>query len=498
VSKNATQSLKLTLTRRLVIGLLFIGLFGAIVAYGVGTRFANRAYDRSLFDDVKVLAKQVRWAQGSAQITLSPDALIWLLADEGDDVIYRVTDLSNHRVLTGNGNLGDLPDLDINDDEPYFRSVALGDTRLRIAYVKHRVGPVTALVEIAETTRKRVELSRGILIGTVSMMSVIMLVSVGLVWSGVGRALAPLKELEADAARRSIGDMQPLDPRSAPAEVRGLIEAINHMIARVAQAIAVQRHFLANAAHQLKTPIAGLRLQAQLALKAEPSGAAHDSMREVERRATHSAHLIEQLLTLARAEASDDSLPAGEVDLARVAQEVIERRLPDAIARGIDLGFESDGGPCVIVANDVLIGELIGNLVDNGLLHGRKSGREGGHVTVALECDHRGAGHYVTLAVSDDGAGLPIEQREQVFRRFWRSDASTSEGAGLGLAIVKEIAERYRGTVSIASRPEVDGTRVEVRFAIDAAVATAVATAHSTAHTNPHTTALTTKGERTT
>ena len=457
-----TPSLKLALTRRLAIGLLFIGVAGAVVTYVIGTRFANRAYDRSLFGDVEVLANQVRWAQGSAQITLSPDALIWLLADEGDEVIYRVTDLANRRVLASNGKLGDLPDLDIKDDEAYFRTLTIDGLRLRVAYLKHRVGPAEALVEIAETTRKRVALSRTILIGTASMMSMIILVAVALVWSGVSRALAPLKELEADAARRSIGDMQPLDPRSAPTEVRGLIEAINHMIARVAQSIDVQRHFLANAAHQLKTPIAGLRLQAQLALKAEPAGPAYESMREVERRATYSAHLIEQLLTLARAEASDDSLPATDVDLACMAQEVIERRLPDAIARRMDLGFESDGKPCAIVANEVLVGELIGNLVDNGLRYGR----EGGHVTVALESDDRG----VTLAVSDDGAGLPIEQRGQVFRRFWRSDASTGEGAGLGLAIVKEIAERYRGTVSIASRPDVDGTRVEVRFAADAGV----------------------------
>ena len=456
VRNNAAQSLKLTLTRRLVIGLLFIGVIGATVAYVVGTRFANLAYDRSLLDDVRVLANQVRSAPGGAHITLSPDALIWLLADQDDEVIYRVTDLSNYRVLTGNGNLGALPDLHITDDEPYFRSVTLGKADLRVAYLKHRVGPTEALVEIGETTRRRVELSRGILFGTASMMSVIILVAVALVWSGVSRALAPLKELETDAARRSIGDMQPLDPRSAPTEVRGLIEAINHMIARVAQAIDVQRHFLANAAHQLKTPIAGLRLQAQLALKVELAGPAHESMREVERRATHSAHLIEQLLTLARAEASDDSLPTAEVDIARVAKAVIERRLPDAISRHIDLGFEGGGGPCVIIANEVLIGELIGNLVDNGVRYGR----DGGHVTVGLKCEDRGA----TLTVSDDGAGLPINEREQVFRRFWRSDASTSEGAGLGLAIVKEIAERYGGIVSIESRPEVEGTRVEVRF----------------------------------
>jgi two-component system, OmpR family, sensor histidine kinase TctE len=451
-------SLKRALTRRLTIGLVLIGVVGTVVAYAVATHFATRAYDRSLFDDVKVLASQARWTDGGMEIMLSPDALPWLLTDESEDVTYRVTDLASGRVLTGNGDLGPLPGGTIVDEEPNFRSVEIAPEKLRVAFVRHRVGPQGAvLVEVGETLRKREAVASGILVGTLTLMSMIGLVAVVLVRSGVSKALAPLQALEADVARRSIGDLQTLDPSSAPAEVRGLIEAINHMIGRVSQSIDLQRHFLANAAHQLKTPIAGLRLQAQLALKADPTSPARDSMREVERRAGHSAHLIEQLLTLARAEASADVLPAMPCSLADVAAGVIERRLSDAIGRRIDLGFESDGAPGTIVANPVLAGELVANLVDNALHHGR----EGGQVTVTLAS----ADGLVSLAVSDDGAGLSADQREQVFRRFWRSDASTGDGAGLGLAIVKEIAERYRGTVAISSRPEFDGTRVEVRFA---------------------------------
>ncbi len=332
---RATPSLTQELTRRLVIGLLIIGVCGTGISYAVAARVANRAYDRSLFDDVQVLARQVRWAHGSARITLSPDALLWLLADEGDEVIYRVTDLGNGQVLASNGELGALPVGDIVDDAPYFRSTRIGNDSLRIAYVRHPVGPAgaTAMVEIGETTRKRSEVSRGILFGTAAMMSMLIFAAVILVRSGVGRSLAPLRTLEASVERRAIGDMQPLDPGSAPAEVRGLIEAINQMIARVSQTIDAQRRFLANVAHQLKTPIAGLRLQAQLALKSEPDGAVRDSLREVERRASYSAHLIEQLLTLARAEAIDAALPSTDVDLARVIRDVIERALPEAIAR---------------------------------------------------------------------------------------------------------------------------------------------------------------------
>ncbi len=455
-------SLKRALTRRLGVGLASIGLVGAVVAYVAATHFATRAYDRSLFDSVQMLAKQVRWRDGGTDVALSDDVIPWLLTDEGEDVTYRVTDLATRRTLASNGDLGPLPEATMIDGDPYFRTVVADVGRLRVAYVSHRVGPGDAavLVEIGETMRKRENVARGILVGTVTLMALIGATAVLLVRSGVGKALAPLREVEAEVARRSVGDLQSLDPSSAPAEVRGLIEAINHMIGRVAEAVDAQRQFLANAAHQLKTPIAGLRLQAQLALKADPDGPARDSMREVERRAAHSAHLIEQLLTLARADAGPDVLPAAPCALADVAADVIERCLPDAIARGVDLGFEHDGRPGVIVANRLLAGELLANLVDNSLRHGRPGGR----ATVSLDS---GDG-FVLLGVADDGAGISTDQRAQVFRRFWRSDASSGDGAGLGLAIVKEIADRYHGAVSIVSRPEFDGTRVDVRFDVRA------------------------------
>ena len=459
MSAFVNRSLKIALTRRLVLGLLAMGVIGAGVAYAVATRFADQAFDRSLFDDVKVLADQVRWVEGSTRVSLNSDALLWLLADEGDHVIFRVTDLGNRRELAGNGDLGALPDLRIPAGEPYFRSISLGSDHLRVAYVRRPVGPgnASALVEIGETTRKREGIARSILVGTISMMSAFILAAVVLVWTGVGTALVALRQLEADAAQRSIGNLQPLDTRNAPAEVLTLIETFNDMIGRVVQAIDVQRHFLANAAHQLKTPMAGLRLQAQLALTARTLEDAHENMHSVERRAAHSAHLIDQLLSLSQAEGGESGLPSIRCDLAAVAQEVIERMLPEARERAVDLGFERVGGEMMVQANPVLIGELMTNLVDNALRYGRLAGR----VTVRL--DH--VADHVTLKVIDDGPGFPEATRELVFRRFWRSDSSSSDGAGLGLAIVREIAERYRAAVSIASRPEVDGTQIEVAFA---------------------------------
>lgn len=462
MSAPRQNSLKGALTRRLVTGLLLLGVVGALSAYALGTRFANRAFDRSLFDDVQVLANQVRWVEGGTAITLSPDALIWLLADEGDNVIFRVTDLSNDHLLASNGDLGPLPDLHIRDNDPYFRSIDIGHDRLRVAYVKRPVGPgqAAALVEIGETTRKREDIAASILLGTVSMMSVFIFVAVGLVWTGVGMALTPLRTLEADAAKRTIDDMQPLDPGSAPAEVRRLIDAFNDMMRRVARAIEVQRHFLANAAHQLKTPVAGLRLQAQLALTATSLETAQANMRSVEQRAEYSARLIDQLLLLAQAEGADAVLQSSEVELDQLAHNVIERMLPAANLRGVDLGFETVGDGPRLSANPVMMGELMTNLVDNAVRYGRKGGR----VTVHIE--RRDTALF--LRVSDDGEGFPEAARDLVFRRFWRADSSSGSGAGLGLAIVKEIADRYGATVSIASRPAVDGTQVEVRFPVTA------------------------------
>ena len=457
IERSKNRSLKVALTTRLVIGLLLLGVVGAAAAFAVSTRFANRAFDRSLFDDVKVLANQVRWDDG-AKIALNPDALIWLLADEGDDVVFRVTDLGDRRTLTSNGDLGALPDVAIRADEPYFRTTQVASEVMRVAYVKRIVGPTgaTALVEIGETTRKREGIARSILIGTVSMVSVFILAAVLLVWTGVGTTLQPLRELEDDAARRSINNLLPLETRNAPAEVLTLIDTFNQMIGRVVKAIELQRQFLTNVAHQLKTPMAGLRLQAQLALSAPSLESAWQNMKSVEQRVAYSAHLIDQLLSLARAEASDTVALDTSCDFAEVARSVFERLLPQARQRQIDLGFEHVGEAAMVIANPVLVGELMTNLVDNALRYGR----EGGRVTLRLE--H--AGDSISLSVSDDGPGLPKGSEEHMFMRFWRSDSSAGDGAGLGLAIVKEIVERYGAAMAIATRPQIDGTRIAVRF----------------------------------
>ncbi len=453
-----SASLRTSLTWRLTIALAVMSMIGAIAAYAFGSSYANLAYDRAQADDVTTLADQVTVdAAGKIEVNLPSAALKWLLADEGDLVFYRVTDLRKGQVVATNGDLGALPDPPEASNQPVFRDIRAGGRNLRVASMRHVVDPadVPVLVEIGETTGKRDNVTSAILGATLLFMAALIAVAVGLVWKGVGTALAPLALLEAEAAKRSGADLTPLDPLHAPQEVRGLIVAINRMMDRVSSVMESQSHFIANAAHQLRTPLAGVRLQAQLGLKAKTPDAMRDSLAEVEASAVRAAHLVEQLLVLAKAETADPATDGHRVDLDAIARQVVERYQSLADQHHTDLGYAGDGRPAWIAGSEVLFSELLGNLVDNAVRHGRR----GGHVTVDIRQD----GDAVLTTVSDDGPGIADADAELVFTRFYRPDSSSRSGAGLGLAIVHEIAERYRGRVELKSTPG-EGSRFELRF----------------------------------
>ncbi|HEX6018393.1 MAG TPA: ATP-binding protein, partial [Burkholderiaceae bacterium] len=275
--------------------------------------------------------------------------------------------------------------------------------------------------------------------------------------TSIARTLEPLRQLEAEAATRSGSNLAALEPAMAPREVRGLILAINRMMQRVAESIESQRRFVANAAHQLRTPIAGLRLQAQLAHDEVGAAATRRRLDEIDRSAARAAHVIEQLLTLSRSEVGSVPSNFAAVDLTAVAAQVIQRFLPAAEAREVDLGYAGPSEPVWVFGNETLLSELVGNLVDNALRYGRR----GGVVTVRVAQQERAT---VALDVIDDGPGLGTLAPDAMFNRFQRGDASSDSGVGLGLAIVKEIAERHGAQVSCES-PPAGGVRVGVVFA---------------------------------
>ena len=450
-------SLRAGLTRRLALALLAVGIIAAISAYNLGSRYGNRAYDRAQADDVTTLADQIVFDGKTLQLNLPDAALKWLLADDGDVVLFRVTDLRDGNVIGTNGDLGPVPSIPELDDRPVFHDTYIARRRMRVGIMRHTVSAakIPVLVEIGETLGKRDQMTEAILGSTILFMSVISLVVVGLVWHGVGRALAPLRRLEAEAKLRSATDLTPLDPLHAPEEVRGMIIAINQMMARVSSAMQSQSHFIANAAHQLRTPLSGLRLQAQLGLNAQSMPSMRASLCEVEASAVRASHLVENLLVLAKAETVGLTAESRPVNFHLIARQVIERYLPLADRHAVDLGLASDTDAAWVSGSEFLFAELLGNLVDNAIRHGR----QGGNVTI----DIHNAPDKVTVVVLDDGPGFGEEKRDQIFTRFYRPDSSVAAGTGLGLAIVHEIAGRFDGTVTLISSPG-NGSRFELQF----------------------------------
>jgi two-component system sensor histidine kinase TctE len=321
--------------------------------------------------------------------------------------------------------------------------------------------PVVVVTQVAETVRGRTGLIETILAQALGQQFLLLVLGGGLVWLGVSRGLGPLRALSEEVARRTATDLTPLAPHQGPEEVSPLIAAVNQLMARVRDAISVQRRFIADASHQLRTPLAVLRANAESALREKEPAAVREALAQLRDHSQATSHLASQLLSLARAEPAEGVASRAEVlDLATIAREACAALVPEALARHADLGFEGRY-PCPVRAQPLLVRELIGNLVDNALRYA-----PGGTITIHVG---RAPDSRVLLVVEDDGPGIPPAERARVFERFYRIRGTQGDGAGLGLAIVREIARGHGGTVDLADR-EGGGLRVEVRFpAADAA-----------------------------
>jgi two-component system sensor histidine kinase TctE len=275
--------------------------------------------------------------------------------------------------------------------------------------------------------------------------------------------LAPLDRLAEEAARRGADNLAPLDTGLAPREARGLIDAINRMMSRLSDSLDAQRRFTANAAHQLKTPLAGLRLQASLALKERDPDEQRAFLQDIEQSAARTAHIVEQLLLLARAEHATTVMQT-TIDLAACARSAVARMLNAALDRGVDLGYDGPGQTTPIPGNPVLVEEMIANLIDNALRYAAAT-----EITVQIERNPAG----FLLSVNDNGRGIPKADRARLLERFNRGDTASAGGAGLGLAIVQEIAERHGARVSIAEPTGGRGCRIEIGFSASGDAVTA-------------------------
>ncbi|HHT8926300.1 TPA: ATP-binding protein, partial [Burkholderia cenocepacia] len=328
-------------------------------------------------------------------------------------------------------------------------------------YVTERGGTT---IRLAQARHARWEAIAGIAVHLLwPVFSMLPLLALGL-WFGIGAGLRPLRAIASGLKRRNANNLEPVDVASMPNEVRPLAEAINDLLARLDRSFTLQRHFIADAAHELRTPIMGLSIQSQLLRRAATAEEREHILAQIHAGTTRLGHLAEQLLTLARLEPDAQAVVSASapVDLAALCRSVVSDRARVADAHRIDLGAIVDV-PVMAAGNADTLRVLLNNLVDNAI---RYAG-EGARVDVSARVD----GTTPVLEVADDGPGIPEAERADVWERFYRGEgaqAATSSGSGLGLSIVKRIAEQHRATVSLGTTRGGRGLTVTVRFPLPA------------------------------
>ncbi len=440
--------------------LLFLWPISIIVTHNVANSIANQPYDQALAVNVRAIARLVKLENGQARVNFPAPARLILRADEDDTVYYQVLGFKNE-LLAGDKDIPAIkaPD-NVVPDLVMFRDETIAGEEVRVAY--QFLQPIDSipsrlvLLQVAETRNKRSTLASRVVTGVLLPQFAIIPIAVILVWLGLSRGIAPLNQLQRLIRRRRPSDLSPISVTGVPEEVRPLIIAFNEMMARLEENLQAQQRFIADAAHQMRTPLTGLRMQTDLALMETDPVQVHRSLEHISQSAERASHLINQLLSLARAEASYEKIYAVErVDLEALLRAMLSDFVPRARQKDIDFGLETTGSPLVIDGNPVLLGELLKNLIDNAI----KYTPEGGCVTVRTIATER-----AIIEVEDTGIGVPDTDRERVFERFYRVLGSSESGSGLGLPIVREIAELHRAKVSLIPNPCGKGTIAQVVF----------------------------------
>lgn len=439
--------------------LLFVWPLSIAFTHYFANNVANYPYDQALRERVTALSRQLDWPSGKKPLRLPASAQAMLRSDELDNVYFLIQAPGQARPL-GDGDLpgvaatlaAEAPtgEILLRDDEYKGQ-----DIRVAYAFYSQHAGGERTLIQVAETTEKRAQLANRIVASVILPQFVIIPLAVLLVWFGLSRGLRPLHRLRHTIEKRDPADLSPIATRRVPEELEPLVEAFNAMLLRMQNNFAVQQRFVADAAHQLRTPLTGLKTQAQLASRENDPAALRHALRQIATGVDRAGRLVNQLLTLARTEASDNSLPHAPLDLALLARQVVEEWVMRALQKNIDLGYEAPG-QAMINGNAFLLQELLNNLIDNALSYTPNGGR--------VTCRVLDTGNTVFLEVEDNGVGITPEQAKLVFERFYRVDDTAGEGSGLGLPIVQEIASQHRARASLQPNPHERGTLARVAF----------------------------------
>ena len=440
--------------------LLFVWPISIAVTQYFANTVAAYPYDQALREQVAAISRQVKVHNGKVVVAFSGSARALLRSDEVDQVYFHILQRNGKHVL-GDEELPMAADVLSQPDDPgevFFRDAEVNGQDMRIAYqyIADETLPRDrwVIVEVGETLEKRGQLANRIVASVIVPQFVIIPLAVILVWFGLSQGLRPLSRLRNRIEARRPGDMSEISARGVPDDLVPLIDAFNALIGRTRKNMQAQQRFIADAAHQLRTPLAGLKMQAQLAQRETDPQALRQALTNVASGVDRSNRLVTQMLALARAEALD-AQSFQRIELTDLVLQLATDWFDRALDRGIDFGFEADEAAS-IPGNEFLVREMVSNLIDNALRYTPAGGR----VTVSV----LPMGDFVIVEVADSGVGIAESDAELVFEPFYRVDDSHSEGSGLGLAIVRQIADLHHANIALRPNPEGRGTVARLVF----------------------------------
>ncbi len=458
------NSIRQRLLLSLLLPLTAVALLTTILSWREATATADLIFDRTLLASARVIAERIHASEGQVDALIPPSALSIFAADDVERIVYNIS-APDGSLIAGDPDVVH-PEIQLNSLEPLFFNAIFRSQPVReVALLQPVVelGHDQMATVIVGSTRKGHDAMVSRLWGRALRNEMLMLVA-ACVLSIIGLhfGLRPLLKLVRDVAQRDARALTPIEPTGLPKELRPLVEALNGAFARVSAQVEAQRRFIANAAHQLRTPLSVLKLQTSVALREPTLIGKQDVLTAIDHKIDATSRLVSQLLSLARAE-QGALLFRSNVDVQRLTHEVLEAQAIVALDKSIDLGLTGAQDSLVIEAHPALLREMISNLVENAI----KYTPPGGVVTVHIS-KH---GPFAVLKVEDTGPGIADDQLEKVFERFYRlapipADNVEVEGTGLGLAIVREIATAHGGHVSLRRASESGGLIATVRLTL--------------------------------
>jgi two-component system sensor histidine kinase TctE len=434
-------------------------ILGGVNSYFRAYHFSNLAYDRSLFRAALALADEVLVVKGRVVVDLPQKALDLLEYDKDDWIYYRVTDPKG-RLIAGEADLP-LPAQPLPPGGHVYYDAKFGEKSVRVvAFSLPLTGTSAkgeALVQVAETKSKRDQLAHEVITTMMLPQILLVLLAIILVNYGIRRGLRPLDKLQDAIEQRSHRDLSMVPIADSPKEVHPLLHSMNNLLLRLKESMMRQQRFTADASHQLRTPLAGLQMQAEMALREHDPVHIRHALEWIQTSTLRLSHLVNQLLAMARVEpGSGREFRLQPLDLLKLARDTTAEWVSDALAHQIDLGFKSDLNSVHITGNATMLHEMLANLLDNAIRYTPQQGKV--TVAVAVEAQH------VLLTVEDNGPGIPAEERERIFERFHRLPESTGDGCGLGLSIVREIVHIHQASITLNDGADGRGTLVSIRF----------------------------------